>query len=426
MSSNKQKFLDYLFGEQSLIYANHKCFIDSLPKHLQRNLEVCFRRNPPILPIYSSCLIRQRLISRGNLCCILIQRLLCEPVQFGGMHFRFGRSILSRLNRRLNCLPVTCVKTIQSLTLHEVESQHIGHEILYSKFYPKEKVFVTCGDEGTVKIWNGSSRGCEVTLEGHSRCITSLQFHPFNSRFIATTSRDNTAKLWQISPGNLLGTCLKTMEGHTDHVSSIAFHPTLPTLLTGSHDHTAKLWNLSSDGSCADCFDTLEGHEAGITFVAFHHTKPFMALIDIDGCLAIWSMPTDSLRSHCIDSFQDVHVQSVAIHPRDPFLAVGCKTGAIILMHLDPINFTIISTETLNQHSKRVMSIAFHPTAPFLASNSSDNTTKIWQILQDNSSVTCVATLHEDSERFHSRSVEFDPENSLVITICGTTAKVWR
>ena len=423
MFRNNPPFLDCLFTEGFFTIANRKRLIDSLPQYLRSNLELCFRRNQPIVPIYISCLIRQRLISRGKLCSILIQRLLYEPVQFGKIHFNFWRSILCRFNRTLNCLPVTCVKTY-SLTLHEVQSEHIGHEILYSRFYPKEKVFVTCGDEGTVKIWNGSSRKCEVTLEGHSRCITSLLFHPSNSSLIATTSRDNTAKLWRLSADNSPATCIKTMEGHTDRVKSIAFHPSLPLLLTGSLDSTAKLWNLSSDGSCANCIDTLEGHEEGVTFVAFHHTAPIMVTLS-NGCLAIWSMPTDSSRSQCIDILQDAHVQSVAIHPRDPFLAVGCKTGAIILMHLDPINFTIGSIETVNQHSRKVMSIAFHQTANLLATISSDKTAKLWQLSLDKSSATCVATLCEDKEDIHLQSVEFDPENSQVITTCGTTTKVW-
>lgn len=428
MLSEKNPFfcLSSLTATNILIYSSLNRLVHFYPRNYQRSLVDFLRSDQLIVPIYSSCRIRKRLISRAKLCSILIQRLLCKPVQFGNIYFRFDRSILCRLNRTLNYLPVTCVKTIHSLTLREVLSEHDRHNILYSRFFPKENVFVTCGDEGTVKIWNGSSRKYEMTLEGHSRCITSLQFHPSNSSLIATTSRDNTAKLWRLSPGNLFGTCIKTMEGHTDCVRSIAFHPRLPTLLTGSFDHTAKLWNLSSDDSRADCIDTIQGHEAGITFVAFNHTNPFIALIDIDGYLAIWSMPTDSSRSQCIDSLQDELVQSVAIHPRDPFLAVGCKTGAIILMHLDPNNFTIRSRETVNQHSRKVMSIAFHPTAPLLASKSSDNTVKIWRLSQHNLSVTCVETLHEDNEGFHSGSVEFDPKNSQVITTCGGTTKVWR
>jgi len=424
MSCKRTSFLGGLIATNYIIYANLRCLMHIDPHYYQRSLEDFFRNDQLIMPIYSSRLIQQRLISRGKLCSILIQRLLCEPVQFRSIHFKFGRSILCPFNRRLNCLPVTCVKTTHSLTLHEVQSEHIGHEILYSRFYPKEKIFVTCGDKGTVKIWNESSRKCEVTLEGHSRCITSLRFHPFDQFLVVTASRDYTAKLWRLSADNSLATCIGTMDQHTDCVTSIAFHPSLPLLLTGSLDSTAKLWRLSPDNSPATCIDNLEGHEKGVTFVAFHHTTPIMVTLS-DGCLAIWRMPTDSSRSRCIDSVEDNCVQSVALHPRALILVVGCKTGAIILMHLDPINFTIKSTETLNEHSRKVISIVFHQTANLLATISSDKTAKLWQLSLDNSSATCVATLCEEKEDIHLQSVEFDPENSRVITTCGGTTKVW-
>jgi len=424
MPGRKPNFLDCLIAKPSFIYSNTKCLMHFLPQDHQRRSKFCFGSNQLIMPIYISRRIQLRLISRGKLCSILIQRLLCEPVQFGRIHFNFGRSILCPFNRRLNCSPVICVKTTHSLTLHEVQSEHIGHEILYSRFYPKEKVFVTCGDKGTVKIWNGSSRKCEVTLEGHSRCITSLRFHPFDQFLVVTASRDYTAKLWRLSADNSSATCIGTMDQHTDCVTSIAFHPSLPLLLTGSLDSTAKLWRLSPDNSPATCIDILERHEKGVTFVAFHHTAPIMVTLS-DGCLAIWRMPTDSSRSRCIDSVEDNCVQSVALHPRALVLAIGCKTGAIILMHLDPIDFTIKSTETLNEHSRKVISIAFHQTANLLATISSDKTAKLWQLSLDNSSATCVTTLCEEKEDIHLQSVEFDPENSRVITTCGGTTKVW-
>ena len=43
----------------------------------------------------------------------------------------------------------------------------------------------------------------------------------------------------------MLATCVATLEGHTSYVLSVAFHATAPLLATGSRDNTAKLWELN-------------------------------------------------------------------------------------------------------------------------------------------------------------------------------------
>ena len=107
----------------------------------------------------------------------------------------------------------------------------------------------------------------------HSGVVTSVAFHP-TAPLLATGSRDNTVKLWHLSPDST--TCVATLEGHTGHVNSVAFHPTEPLLATGSWDKTVKLWLLSRDNSSANCVATLE-HSGHVTSVAFHPTAPLLA-----------------------------------------------------------------------------------------------------------------------------------------------------
>jgi WD40 repeat protein len=424
MPNNNSHFLDSLFAKELLIYANHRCLMHSLPQHLRRNLELRFRRNTLIMPIYISRRIQLRLIYRGKLCSILVQRLLCERVQYASINFKFGRSILCQLNKVLDHLPLTCVGTIDSLTADEVRLQHEGNDVLYSHFFPQYDAFVTGGKDGTVTLWD-RSKAC-VKLRGHDECITSLQFHPSNPSIVATASRDFTAKLWQLSAGKSSAICIGTMDQHSARITCIAFHPNRSLLLTGSDDETAKLWKLSSDDSPATCIDTLEDHVRMVTFVEFHPIAPFMVTIS-DSCLAIWNMPTDNSRSECIDSVEvDSGVQSVALHPRDPFLAVGCKSGDIILIQLDPDNFTIKSTNALDvRHTRKVMSIAFHQTAPVLAAISTD-AVNLWELSDDYLSATCVATIPQNNRGTHSFSVEFDAKRSILYTKIGTNYQVWR
>jgi WD40 repeat protein len=422
MSKNKLNFLDCLFAEKLLICANARCSMHSHPPYLRRHLELPFRWNQLIVPIKSSRRIRRQLIFRGKLCSNLVRSLLFEPMQFGGtIRFNFVRFILSRLNKRLDHLPLTCEGLIDSLTTDQVILQHGRNDVLYSHFFPQCGAFATGGANGTVTLWH-RSKAC-VNLQGHGKCITSLQFDPSNPSIVATASRDSTAKLWRFSPDGSAATCVATLD-HNERVTCIAFHPNRSLLLTGSDDQTAKLWKLSSDDSPATCIDTLEQYPGIVTCVAFHHIAPFMVTIS-DERLMIWGMPTGSLRSECINSFE-VHggVQSVALHPRDPFLVVGCKLGDIILMHLDPGNFNIVSTNVLDvKHTNRVVSIAFHETAPVFAAISTD-ALNLWKLSDDYLSATCVANIAQNNRGTYSFSVEFDA--STLYTKIGTNYQVWR
>ena len=59
-----------------------------------------------------------------------------------------------------------------------------------------------------IKIWNGSSGFCSVTLTGHDdviRCLCSL-----SDGTIASGSLDMYIKIWNVSSG----VCLRTLNGH--------------------------------------------------------------------------------------------------------------------------------------------------------------------------------------------------------------------
>ena len=73
---------------------------------------------------------------------------------------------------------------------------------------------------------------CIPLLHTCCRCSGRCRFHP-NGRMVATTSHDETWRLWDLGSG---GTCLLEQEGHAKAVHGIAFHvrhssPSLPLSL---------------------------------------------------------------------------------------------------------------------------------------------------------------------------------------------------
>jgi WD40 repeat protein len=95
----------------------------------------------------------------------------------------------------------------------------------------------TSGDN-TVRLWDvgtGASRG---TLEGHSDWVSAVAFSP-DGQVVASTSGDNTVRLWDVGTGASRG----TLEGHSDWVSAVAFSPDGQVVASASADMTVRLWD---------------------------------------------------------------------------------------------------------------------------------------------------------------------------------------
>ncbi|MDG5807867.1 hypothetical protein P9869_35525, partial [Streptomyces ossamyceticus] len=87
---------------------------------------------------------------------------------------------------------------------------------------------------------------CTATLTGHTDSVTSVAIAP-NGTWLATTSTDRTARIWDPTTG----TCTATLTGHTDWVTSVAIAPDGTWLATTSTDKTVRIWAVPSQHTVA-------------------------------------------------------------------------------------------------------------------------------------------------------------------------------
>jgi WD40 repeat protein len=80
---------------------------------------------------------------------------------------------------------------------------------------------------------------------GRRRALRARIFRRTAEQFV-TTSRDKTAKVWEVEDGSLQ----VTLEGHRGEVNSASFSPDGTRIVTGSGDGTANIWN-AEDGIAA-------------------------------------------------------------------------------------------------------------------------------------------------------------------------------
>ncbi len=121
-------------------------------------------------------------------------------------------------------------------------------------------------------------------LEGHSGPVWTVCFSP-DGQTLATASRDNTARLWDLA-GNLLA----TLNGHSDSLWSVTFSPDGQTLATGSRDSTARLWDLEGNPLV-----TFKGHSHSVGSVTFSPDGQTLATGSRDGTARLWDLEGNPL-----------------------------------------------------------------------------------------------------------------------------------
>jgi WD domain, G-beta repeat len=79
-------------------------------------------------------------------------------------------------------------------------------------------------------------------LTGHTGPVYGVAFSP-DGKLLATTSRDDAIRLWDVASRQPLG---EPLTGHTSAVYAVAFSPDGKLLATTSDDHTTRLWATPS------------------------------------------------------------------------------------------------------------------------------------------------------------------------------------
>ncbi|HIL70622.1 MAG TPA: hypothetical protein EYG38_12335, partial [Verrucomicrobia bacterium] len=112
---------------------------------------------------------------------------------------------------------------------------------------------VTGSCDHTCRIWPLSPPQPPLVLSGHDDWISGLVIDPMD-RVVVSAGREGVIRVWNFADGRLL----KTLEGdHQGEVESLAIHPDGGLLASGGSDGSIRLWDLETGRQKA----VLEGHQ---------------------------------------------------------------------------------------------------------------------------------------------------------------------
>ncbi len=150
-------------------------------------------------------------------------------------------------------------------------------------FFPDNRRLLASvkASDGTNQLWcvDLITGAVKFSPERHVGMVTALAFSP-DGRFIAGSSRDAIARLWEAPTLKRVG----TFRGHSGYVTSAAFAPDGRTLATASNDGTVKLWGVDSH---VELF-TIPGHIAPWTQLAFSPDSSALVGCGEDGTVRVW------------------------------------------------------------------------------------------------------------------------------------------
>ena len=309
---------------------------------------------------------------------------------------------------RYGVFPVNPISIIANLPIgFFLETTLRGHSswVMSVAYSPDGQTLASGSRDNTIKLWDVKTGNPLQTLTGDSYSVWSVAYSP-DGQTLASGSDDNTIKLWDVKTGNLL----QTLTGHSRVVWPVGYSPDGQTLASGSLDKTIKLWNVKT----GSLLQTLTVHSNSVCSVAYSPDGQTLASGSEDN-IKLWDVKTGNLLQTLPG--HSGGVCSVTYSPDGQTLASGSRDNTIKLWDVKTGNLL----QTLTGHSDMVNSVAYSPDGQTLASGSTDKTIKLWNVKTGN----LLQTLTGHSNPI--LSVAYSPNGqTLASGSSDNTIKIWR
>ncbi|XP_071500465.1 apoptotic protease-activating factor 1-like [Diadema antillarum] len=268
-------------------------------------------------------------------------------------------------------------------------------------FSPTGDHIISCGEDGTVKLWSSQSAKLVFCLEAHNNWVNWCEICPAGD-FMVTCSSANV-KMWRVKDQSLMkkisGDWLRALishdgkkivmcsveglievidleydrrvmiRGHKEMVRSLCFSPDDAYIISCSDDMTVKVL----DSSTGKVMVTYTGHQY----------PPISCSCSVDGQLVasaggsevhVWGMLSSKLEGKCASEADSV--LCCEFSPKGDVIAGGLSTFEILLWETKRFKPVAV----LKGHTSWVMSVKFDVKGDRLVSASDDETVRIWKV----------------------------------------------
>ncbi len=262
-------------------------------------------------------------------------------------------------------------------TSRQLQMRFLAHsQKVTLNFSPDGSLLATASDDATIKIWSVSSlltAKTEPALIISDELIgaaDSLAFSPDNS-ILANSARIRFALVWNLaaSARGELGERLYTLP-HNNLIRSLTFNSNGTQLISTSMDSTTRIWDMAT----GDILIILNRHQAQVNDVALTVDDQTVITASEDKTVKVWDISLDGLSERFNRKIHQDSVSSLAMDHSGTFLATASEDASACL--LDCRSGEILQTFT--NHQGWLFGISISSDGSRVATASLDGTAKLW------------------------------------------------
>ncbi|KAL6817439.1 hypothetical protein V8C40DRAFT_281654 [Trichoderma camerunense] len=265
----------------------------------------------------------------------------------------------------------------------------------------------------------GLKRLWDFSLPGGTKAeFTSKAAISPDSKYIAAGARE--IYIWDCKSG----TTMAILSGHTDEVCGLSFSHDGLFLASSSRDRTARIWTGPWEGHGKKPLLTLTEHSGAVFGLSFSPSRKLLATCSSDKTLRIWDYET-GIKSN-VGAKEEEEDQHTSVHKRPicmvstsqdgDTIASGSEDGLICLWE----GKTGTLRREIRGHEDFIRCINFSQDSKALVSTSDDETVRVWDAFDEAKSITLRG--HES----WVRCAIFSPDGRFVVSCSDDrTLRVW-
>ncbi|NWR89264.1 DTL protein, partial [Furnarius figulus] len=327
-----------------------------------------------------------------------------------------------------------------------------------------EHVLAVANEEGFVRLYDTEARASNKVIfkewQAHSNAVFDLAWVPGEHR-IVTASGDQTAKVWDVRAGELLGIC----KGHQCSLKSVAFSRFEKAVFcTGGRDGNVMVWDTrcnKKDGFYRQVNQISGAHnvvdkqtpskpkkkrqnlrglaplvdfQQSVTVVLFQDEHTLISAGAVDGVIKVWDLRKNyaayrqdpvPFKAFCYPgtSTRKLGYSSLILDSHGANLFANCTDDNIYMFNMTGLRTTPVAVFSGHQNSTFYIKSSTSPDDQFLVSGSSDSNAYIWKVSEP--SLPPRMLLGHSQE---VTSIAWCPSDYTKIATCSddNTVRIWR